>query len=93
MEPARLAPSATNSQPWFFKGNNRIVQAYSVKPNILKAIVVNKYIPIDMGIAIYHLKVSAEHFGKKTKIWFDNGEEENSPKGYKYFATLKFGID
>ncbi len=93
LEPARLAPSATNSQPWFFKGDDRIMHAYSVKPNILKAIVVNKYIPIDMGITIYHLKVAAEHFGKKTKIWFDKEQEENSPKGYKYFASLKFGID
>ena len=88
LEPVRLAPSATNSQPWFFKGKNNIIKAYSVKPNFLKAIVVNKYIPIDMGIALYHLNVSAEHFDKSTKIFFDEMEMKNSPKGYNYIATL-----
>jgi nitroreductase len=88
LEPVRLAPSATNSQPWFFKGKNNIIKAYSVKPNFLKAIVVNKYIPIDMGIALYHLNVSAEHFDKATKIFFDEMEKKNSPKGYNYIATL-----
>lgn len=91
LEPARLAPSATNSQPWFFKGNKNMIHVYSVKPNFIKSIVASKYIPIDVGIAIYHLKVSAEHFGKNVKIFFD--EEENSPKGYKYIATLKLGIE
>ncbi len=93
LEPARLAPSATNSQPWFFTGNDTVIRAYSVKPNFLKAIVVNKYIPIDIGIAIYHLKVAAEHFGKTIQILFDKNEEKNSPKGYNYFASLKFGMD
>jgi nitroreductase len=93
LEPVRLAPSATNSQPWFFKGNETVIHAYSVKPNFLKAIVVNKYIPIDVGIAIYHLKVAAEHFGKNADIMFDKKEDKNSPKGYKYFATLKLGIE
>jgi nitroreductase len=88
LEPVRLAPSATNNQPWFFTGDNTIIHTYSVKPNFLKAIVVNKYIPIDMGIAIYHLKVSAEHIGKITKVFFDKNEEKNSPKGYNYIATV-----
>ncbi|MFY9639184.1 MAG: nitroreductase family protein [Methanobacterium sp.] len=86
LEPVRLAPSAINSQPWFFTGNKNVIQVYS-KTNFLKAILVNKYIPIDIGIAIYHLKVAAEHFGNKIEIIFD--EPETSLKGYKYFATVK----
>ncbi len=89
LEPARLAPSATNSQPWFFKGNESIIHVYSVKPNFLKAMLVNKFIPIDIGIVIYHLRVAAEHLGKSPDIIFDKKEAENSPKGYEYFATLK----
>jgi nitroreductase len=87
LEPVRLAPSAINSQPWFFTGHKNVIQVYSNKTNFLKAILVNKYIPIDMGIAIYHLKVAAEHFGNKTEIIFD--EPETSLKGNKYFATVK----
>jgi nitroreductase len=86
LEPARIAPSATNSQPWFFTGDETQINVYSVKPNFLKALVVKKYIPIDMGIVIYHLKVAAEHLGKKPEILFDNNLEK---KGYKYYASLK----
>ena len=93
VEAARLAPSATNSQPWFFTGNNTTIHVYSIKPNFLKAMVVNKYIPIDIGISIYHLKVAAEHFGKTTQIIYDKNEEKNSPKGYTYYATLKFSME
>ncbi|MDD3985100.1 MAG: nitroreductase family protein [Methanobacterium sp.] len=82
IEAARLAPSATNSQPWFFTGNNNIIHVYSIKPNFLKNMVVNKYIPMDIGISIYHLKVAAEHMGKVTQIIFDENIKKNSPKNY-----------
>jgi nitroreductase len=87
LEPVRLAPSAINSQPWFFTGTKDVIRACSVKPNFLKAVLVNKYIPIDVGISIYHLKVSAEHFNKSTTISFN--KNENTPKGLIYHATLK----
>ncbi|MBI5458426.1 nitroreductase family protein [Methanobacterium sp.] len=89
LEAARLAPSATNSQPWFFKGNNHVIHAYVVKPNIFRAIMLKKYIMIDMGIVIYHLKLASEHFGKTSQIIFDETADENSPHGYEYVASLK----
>jgi nitroreductase len=87
LEPVRLAPSAINSQPWFFTGTKDIIHACSNKPNFLKAILVNKYISIDAGIAIYHLKVSAEHFKKTITITFN--KDKTIPKGLNYLATLK----
>jgi nitroreductase len=87
LEPVRLAPSAINSQPWFFTGTKDIIFACSNKPNFLKAMLVNKYIPIDVGIAIYHLTISAEHFKKTTAITFN--KNETIPKGLNYLATLK----
>lgn len=90
VEPARLAPSATNNQPWYFTGDKTMVHAYSVKPNFIKALVVKKYIPINMGIAIYHLTVAAEHFEKDYQILFDKKLDKNPPEGHEYFATLKF---
>jgi nitroreductase len=89
MEAARLAPSATNNQPWYFTGDENMIHAYSAKPNFIKALVVKKYIPINMGIAIYHLKVAAEHFGNPPEILFDKKLDKNPPKGYEYFVTLK----
>jgi nitroreductase len=88
LEPVRLAPSAINSQPWFFTGTKDMIHACSNTPNFLKGLLVNKYIPIDVGIAIYHLNVSAEHFKKTTEIMFN--KNENVPKGCNYYATLKF---
>lgn len=89
LEAARLAPSATNSQPWYFMGDKNLIHVYSVKPSILKGLVINKYIPIDVGISIYHLKVASEHFGRNPEILFDKNVEENTPKGFIYYASLK----
>ncbi len=89
LEPARLAPSATNSQPWFFTGNNKILHVYGVKPGFIKSLMIKKYIPIDVGISIYHLKVAAEHFGKKVTIFFDEPADKNLPKNSVYFASLE----
>ena len=86
LEAVRLAPSAINHQPWFFTGNSNTIHACSNKPNFLKAVLVNKYIPIDIGIAIYHLKVSAEHFNKNVEIL--PCENVNLPKNRICYATL-----
>lgn len=89
LEAARLAPSATNSQPWYFMGDKTLINVFSVKPSIFKGFVVNKYIPIDMGISIYHLMVAAEHFDKNPNLIFDESLKENTPKGYTYYASMK----
>jgi nitroreductase len=89
LEAARLAPSATNSQPWFFTSEDQVIHIYSFKPSILRAIILKKYIPIDMGIVLYHLKVAAKHFGKTPEILFDKNGDENSPHGYEYVTSMK----
>jgi nitroreductase len=89
LEPVRLAPSATNSQPWFFSGAGGLIHVYSVKPNFLRSLLAKKYIPIDMGIALYHLKISGEHLAKKIEIIRDKTAKDQAPKGYKYVASAK----
>lgn len=94
LEAARLAPSAGNSQPWFFKGNKSIIHAYTSKVYPVKkypASIVKKYNTISMGVAIYHLRVAAEHFGKNMEILFDKTLKENFSEGYEYTASLKVG--
>ncbi|MEN6553332.1 MAG: nitroreductase family protein [Methanobacterium sp.] len=88
LEVARIAPSATNSQPWFFTGDKNLIHAYSVEPGFIKRFT-KKYIPIDVGIAICHLQIAAEHFGKKAEIIFDKTAKMNTPKGHEYVASLK----
>jgi nitroreductase len=89
IEAVRLAPSATNQQPWFLTGDDKMINVYSVKSGILKGFMTGKYIPIDLGIALCHLQIAAEHFGKNTEIMSDKTAENNSPKNMEYVASLK----
>ncbi len=89
METARLAPSATNRQPWFFTGTGSLIHAYAVNSGFLRSLVAKKYPPIDLGIALCHLKIAAEHFGKEAEIVFDEEARINASRGYNYIASLK----
>lgn len=89
IESARLAPSATNNQPWFFTGNRNIIHAYIGKPGILKKIVAGRYPPIDIGIALCHLNIAVLHFNKKTSLVFDKTAKNNPPNNMEYVASLK----
>ncbi|SHK53200.1 nitroreductase family protein [Paramaledivibacter caminithermalis] len=88
IEPARLAPSATNSQPWFFRILNNKIHAYCIKQNLIKAILLKKMNQIDMGIAICHIWIAAKKYGKDMKIITDRKGLEYSPKGYNYVISL-----
>lgn len=82
--PAQLAPSAINSQPWYFKHAEGGFDVYQQKQNILKRQVLKKWNPIDMGIALAHLYVSNENsfeFYKKTSF--------DEIKGYTYTGSIK----
>ncbi|MBC7765305.1 MAG: nitroreductase, partial [Hyphomonadaceae bacterium] len=59
LEPVRLAPSASNGQPWFFTGDQNVIHAFCNKPNMIKALLYEKMNKVDMGIALYHLEVAA----------------------------------
>lgn len=87
LEPARLAPSATNNQPWYFTGNENEIKVYCARPNFIKARVLKKWNPIDMGIALYHLSLHFRVKGKKVEIITDNIKKEKK-KGYAPVATV-----
>ncbi len=89
LEAARLAPSAGNSQPWFFTGDKNIIHAYSIKPGFIRGLLAKKYIPIDVGIALCHLNLAAEHLGKKTEVTVDKTAPDYSSKGYEYVVSLR----
>lgn len=82
--PAQLAPSAMNSQPWFFKHSGEGFDVYQVKQNILKRKLLNDWNHIDMGIALAHLYLSNTdtfEFSKKTSF--------DELKGYTYTGSIK----
>lgn len=83
LKPAQLAPSAINSQPWYFRHAEDGFDVFQVKQNILKRQVLKKWNPIDVGIALAHLYVSnKDTFEFKIK-------NVDDIKGYKYIGSIK----
>jgi len=87
LECARLAPSATNSQNWFFVSKAGKIHIYQKKINPVKALIYEKMNQVDIGIATCHLYLATEHQGKKTFISKDNGAKEL--QGYTYRLTIE----
>ena len=82
--PARLAPSAINAQPWYFKHSDDGFDVYQTKQNIIKRQFIKKWNPIDVGIALAHMYVANEdtfEFYKKTSF-----EDIN---GHTYVGSIK----
>lgn len=55
LEPARLAPSSVNSQPWYFVHEADVLHAFCTRKGVIGDM--NR---IDMGIALAHLYVANE---------------------------------
>lgn len=85
LETARLAPSASNSQPWYFSGNADNIIVSRKLPNIIKAALYGKFNQLDMGIALCHLRTAALHMGKTIEF---NKENDAVPKGHEYITTV-----
>ncbi|TGE38956.1 nitroreductase [Desulfosporosinus fructosivorans] len=86
LEPVRLAPSASNTQTWFFSGDLELITVSRKKLNILKAQVYGKMNQIDIGIALFHLWLSVDHQGKVASYSF---EKDAVPSGYEFMAKVK----
>ena len=82
--PAQLAPSAINSQPWYFKHTDEGFDVFQVKQNFLKRKIIGKWNPIDVGIALAHLYVA----NKSTFKFYKKSNFDNI-KGYYYIGSIK----
>lgn len=58
LEAVRLAPSATNSQPWYFVHDGNVLHVYREELKLLKKRTHGRMNPIDMGIGLAHLYVT-----------------------------------
>lgn len=87
LEAVRLAPSATNSQPWFFTGTEQEIHAYCVVTNPIKALIYKKMNQIDMGIALYHLELAAWQQGKTIHFVAKEEASQAAPPGYYYITS------
>ena len=84
MEAARVAPSAVNNQSWYFTGGDGNINAYYEK-----SVFSGRMNQINVGIALCHVAVAAEHFGKKIKFISDSSSQKENIKGYVYLISAK----
>ena len=89
LKPVRLAPSATNSQPWFFTGDKKEIHLHRIKLSIIKAPLYEKMNQIDIGIVACHLYLSALKHNKKIDFIFKQISVDQVPKGYQYMISTK----
>ena len=81
LDAARYAPSALNSQNWYFLADEDRIHCYRKRLNPVMGRILNRLNCIDMGIALCHIAQASEsfHFAELT----------NAPKkkGYIYMGT------
>lgn len=82
LEAARLAPSAINGQNWYFVAEGDKIYCYRKKLNPIQALIYDKMVDIDMGIAICHIAAESADFCFI--------KETNAPErsGYVYMGTV-----
>ena len=83
LEPARLAPSSVNSQPWYFTHEGSEIHVWRAAPSGLMRRAMEKMNRIDMGIALAHLYVS-----NPDSFRFFKAEQPPVKKGYVYTGSL-----
>lgn len=84
LEPARLAPSSTNSQPWYFIHDQNVIHAYCSEHGILRHKMLGTMNRIDMGIALGQMYVS-----NKATFRFFTVDASISLKGYRYIGSFE----
>lgn len=85
IEAARLAPSATNSQNWFFEATEGMIHVYRKKLNPALEMIYGKMNRIDAGIALCHLRYATE---QEEREFIYETQVNRVKKGYVYIGTV-----
>ena len=83
LECVRIAPSATNSQPWYILHGEGVLHVYQVIQPALKRMTLGRMNCIDMGIALCHLALTCQ--GDFTLQQLENAPR---PEGCTYIGTV-----
>jgi len=83
LEPARLAPSSINSQPWFFTHDGDAIHVYCSQAGFLRHKTLGTMNRIDMGIALVQLYVA-----NQDTFRFFSKEDPEIRKGYDYIGSV-----
>lgn len=84
LEAARIAPSGMNNQSWYFTGSDGTIDAH-----VARSAVTDGMNRVNVGIALAHIWLAAEHEGRQASFTIDEGRR--SPRGYAYVASVRLG--
>ena len=83
LEPARLAPSSVNSQPWYFVHGGDALHAYCALSGLIKKTRPSDMNLIDMGIALAHL-----YLANPDTFRFFKAKKPADIKNYGYIGSF-----
>ena len=83
LECARIAPSAVNSQPWYFVHDDETIHVYCVTKYLIHK-VLGKMNKFDIGIALAHI-----YEENKDTFEFFKTETQKELKGYYYIGSIR----
>ena len=83
LEPARLAPSSTNSQPWYFTHEQEAIHAWCSLKGLARHVGLGSMNRIDMGIALAHLYAE-----NPESFRFFRAADPAEMKGYTYIGSV-----
>lgn len=90
IEAIRLAPSASNGQPWYLQLNESELVLSREKLNLFKVKLLGKMNQIDMGIACAFADVILRQQGKNPNFYVASDENKQIKDGYEYVITSKW---
>ena len=82
LEPARLAPSSVNSQPWYFAHEENVIHVYCMHKGLLNKTLGNTN-QLDAGIALAHMYVA-----NKDTFSFKKLDQHNNKKDCTYIGSF-----
>ena len=88
LEAARLAPSATNNQNWFFAADAEQISVFTTKLSGVKKRLYQNLTYVDAGIALCHLQIASEHFALPFDYHVLSTEDAPHKEGFEYLASV-----
>lgn len=85
LEAVRLAPSASNSQPWFVTGDDDGFKFGRDKLGLIKSVLYDKMNLIDMGIALCHFELALKQQDKSVRHDF---QIKTMPAGVDFVVSV-----